>query len=178
MNEPLKEHELLAKFQTLYKQYAPELILFAAKFVDISSAEDFVHDVFLKLWNKRAFLYWEDGMKTYLYHAVRHACLDCLKHREIRDNVENNALLRLKIEELYYAESSNPLWQEDTRLTLVYREIENLPQKCREIFTMAYIEDRKASEIASLLNISKRTVEAQLYKALKIIRSKVDARKK
>ena len=51
-----------------------------------------------------------------------------------------------------------------------YKEMDRLPEKCREIFTMSYLEERKTSEIAVLLNISTRTVEAQLYKALKILR--------
>ena len=53
---------------------------------------------------------------------------------------------------------------------LIYKEMDKLPDKCREIFTMSYLEERKTSEIAVLLNISTRTVEVQLYKALKILR--------
>ena len=52
----------------------------------------------------------------------------------------------------------------------VDKEMDKLPDKCREIFTMSYLEERKTSEIAVLLNISTRTVEVQLYKALKILR--------
>ena len=59
---------------------------------------------------------------------------------------------------------------EDERLELIYKEMDKLPEKCREVFTMSYLEERKTSEIAVLLNISPRTVEAQLYKALKILR--------
>jgi RNA polymerase sigma-70 factor (ECF subfamily) len=171
MNEPQTDQDFLDKFRALYKSLAPGLIYYASKYVDVNTAEDFVQDVFLKIWNKRAFLYWEEGLHSYLYHAVRHACLDHLKHLEIKANVENNVQLRLKIEELYYSQSSSLAWKEDTRLQAVYREIQKLPDKCREIFIMAYIEERKAAEIATLLNISKRTVEAQLYKALKFIRA-------
>ena len=49
--------------------------------------------------------------------------------------------------------------------------MEKLPDKCREIFSMSYLEERKTVEIADLLNISPRTVEAQLYKALKLLRA-------
>lgn len=62
------------------------------------------------------------------------------------------------------------LFAEDERLELIYKEMDKLPEKCREIFTMSYLEERKTAEIAVLLNISSRTVEAQLYKALKILR--------
>lgn len=170
MDEPLKEYELLERFRGLYKKYAPALIFYAAKVVDVTTAEDLVHDVFLKLWIKRTFIFWEDSLQTYLYNGVRHACLDHLKHQEVKNHLENDTLIKLKIEELYYSETPAGLWKEDNRLQSVYKEIEALPDRCREIFVMAYIEERKTSEIAAFLNISKRTVEAQLYKGLKRIR--------
>jgi RNA polymerase sigma-70 factor (ECF subfamily) len=173
MNEPLKEQELLEKFRALYKQYAPALIFYAARFVDASMAEDIVHDVFLRIWNKRAFIFWEDGMQTYLYNAVRHSCLDYLKHQNVKTHFEITMLTKVKIEELYYNETPTLLWQDDNRLQSIYKAIDALPERCREIFVMAYIEERKTSEIASLLNISKRTVEAQLYKGLKYIRKAI-----
>ena len=77
---------------------------------------------------------------------------------------------QLKIEEIYYNDDPQSLFAEDERLELIYKEMDKLPEKCREVFTMSYLEERKTSEIAVLLNISPRTVEAQLYKALKILR--------
>jgi RNA polymerase sigma-70 factor (ECF subfamily) len=168
--EPPKEDKILELFGTLYKKNAPILISYAAKFVDTDTAEDLVQDVFLKIWMKRSFIFLKEGIRTYLYNAVRHACLDHLKHREVQAGYENDVQLKLKIEELYYTDDPDFLFQEDTRLSSIYREIEKLPEKCREIFIMVYLEERKSSEIATLLNLSKRTVEAQLYKALKTIR--------
>ena len=60
---------------------------------------------------------------------------------------------------------------EKERLDSVYREIAKLPDRCREVFTLAYVDGKKSVEIAGMLNISQRTVEAQLYKGLKIIRN-------
>jgi RNA polymerase sigma-70 factor (ECF subfamily) len=170
MTEPPKEDDIVEQFRTLYKKNAPVLIFFAARFVDTATAEDLVQDVFLKLWNKRSFIFLKEGIHTYLYNAVRHACLDFLKHQEVQNGYESALRTRLKIEELYYTDDPAFLFQEDNRLQAVYKEIEKLPGRCREIFVMAYLEERKALEIATLLNISKRTVEAQLYKALVHIR--------
>ena len=177
MSTPLNHNEVQDKFRTLYKSYASGLIFYASKFVDKTTAEDMVQDVFLKVWNKRSFLVWEKGLPAYLYHAVQHACLDYLKHQEIKRHVEENILTKLKIEELHHFDNPVSFWQENQRLQSIYKEIENLPEKCREIFTMSYLEERKSSEIASLLNISKRTVEAQLYKALKLIREALHCKK-
>ena len=171
MNGSQNDGEVYEKFQVLYKNNVSALIFFASKFIDKTTAEDVVQDVFLKICNKRSFLLWGEGLSAYLYHAVRHACLDHLKHLDIKDRTEDNILHNLKIEELYYTEHSALIGQDDHRLKSIYSEIEKLPEKCREIFIMSYFEERKAVEIAALLNISKRTVEAQLYKALKQIKA-------
>ncbi|MDR1938687.1 MAG: RNA polymerase sigma-70 factor [Tannerellaceae bacterium] len=175
MNEPRKEEEILTLFEALYKKNAPLLISYAARFVDSGTAEDLVQNIFLKIWDKRSFVFIKEGIQTYLYNAVRHACLDYLKHQEVKAEYENDVRLKLKIKELYYNNEPEFLFQEDSRLSSIYREVENLPGKCREIFVMAYLEERKSAEIAMLLNLSKRTVEAQLYKALKIIRKALNA---
>lgn len=142
------------------------LIFYAGKYVNAVTAEDLVQDVFLKVWQKRTFLFLKEGIKTYLYRSVQHACLDYLKHQDYINAVTT----KLKIEEIYYNDDPQSLFAEDERLELIYKEIDKLPDKCREIFTMSYLEERKTSEIAVLLNISTRTVEVQLYKALKILR--------
>ena len=56
----------------------------------------------------------------------------------------------------------------------IYEVIETLPSKCRRIFKMNRLEGLKNEEIAITLNLSKRTVETQISKALKILRSKLD----
>lgn len=165
----------LIQFRELYKANAPILIFYAGKYVDLTTAEDLVQDVFLKIWQKRTFLFLKDGIKTYLYRSVQHACLDYLKHQEIESTYINVVTTKLKIQEIYYNDNPQSLFSEDEQLTRIYNEMNRLPEKCREIFMMSYMEERKTSEIAVLLNISKRTVEAQLYKALKILRSILQA---
>ena len=158
MNKPLEKDNSFGRFRDLYQTYAPTLIYYAGKYVDAATAEDMVQDTFLKIWQKRSFLFWEEnGLKNYLYRSVQHACLDWLKHRSI--------------EEIYYNDDPRLLFDEDERLIRIYSQVEKLPAKCREIFVMSYLEERKTAEIARLLGISPRTVEAQLYKALKILRS-------
>lgn len=170
MNKSLKDKEMLEVFRTLYKTEAPVLISYAARFTDADTAEDIVQDIFLKIWDQRLSVFREDGIRTYLFQAVRHACLDHLKHLDVCTDYATAFRLKLQIEELYFTDDPDFLMEGDVRLPSIYREIEKLPGKCREIFVMAYLEERKTAEIAALLNLSKRTVEAQLYKGLKAIR--------
>ena len=119
----IKNHEL-DKFKLLYLENAPRLIFYASKYVDSDTAEDLVHDIFIKIWQKKEIYSVEEGLKTYLFRSVQNACLDYLKHKSIEKTYADEVARRLKIE-----------------------------------------------EIAGMLNISQRTVEAQLYKGLKIIRN-------
>ena len=157
MDRPKEDDRELIQFKELYKSIAPMLIFYAGKYVNAVTAEDLVQDVFLKVWQKRTC-------------SVQHACLDYLKHQEVKGDYINAVTTKLKIEEIYYNDDPQSLFAEDERLELIYKEMDKLPDKCREIFTMSYLEERKTSEIAVLLNISTRTVEVQLYKALKILR--------
>ena len=170
MDRPKEEDRELIEFKELYKSNAPMLIFYAGKYVNAIAAEDLVQDVFFKIWQKRTFLFLKEGIRTYLYRSVQHACLDYLKHQEVKGDYINTVTTQLKIEEIYYNDDPQSLFAEDERLELIYKEMDKLPDKCREIFTMSYLEERKTSEIAVLLNISTRTVEVQLYKALKILR--------
>jgi RNA polymerase sigma-70 factor (ECF subfamily) len=158
-------------FKELYLKNAPRLTYFANKYVDRGAAEDIVQDIFLKVWQKKIFLLSENGLRTYLFNAIRNACLDYLKHQSVEQNYMSAIVHKLKVEELQYNDHPVFLFQEDERIASIYNEIEKLPEKCREIFTLSYLHEKKSSEIATMLNISRRTVEAQLYKALKLIRN-------
>lgn len=63
------------------------LMRFAEKFVSGFFAEDIVHDVFLKLWDKQVFRLPENDLKRVLYVSVRNACLDCLRRMKDRKSV-------------------------------------------------------------------------------------------
>ena len=161
----IKNHEL-NKFKLLYLENAPRLIFYASKYVDSDTAEDLVHDIFIKIWQKKEIYSVEEGLKT-----VQNACLDYLKHKSIEMTYADEVARRLKIEEIDYYNQSDAAELEKERLDSVYREIAKLPDRCREVFTLAYVDGKKSVEIAGMLNISQRTVEAQLYKGLKIIRN-------
>ena len=75
MDRPKEEDRELIEFKELYKSNAPMLIFYAVKYVNAIAAEDLVQDVFFKIWQKRTFLFLKEGIRTYLYRSVQHACL-------------------------------------------------------------------------------------------------------
>lgn len=158
-------------FQEFYISYAADMIAFARRFVDETTAEDIVHDIFLNIWDKKSTIMVEKNLQNYLLAMVKNACFDYLKHKKVSETFLSKAEHQLKIEELEYYEYSENEYSENHNLQAIYSSIEKLPPKCKVIFEKAYIEKQKSAEIAEEMNISVRTVETHVYNALKIIRN-------
>ncbi len=174
MKEQKEKNIFTEHFQTFYLQNAEELIFFARQFVDICTAEDIVHDIFLKIWDKKSTVIVEEDIRNYLFSMVQHACYDYLKHRQVKDSFLNRSVHELKLDELSYYESPKDyLWDKD-KMEAVYASIEKLPPKSRNIFKKAYLEGQKHTDIAEELDISVRTVETHIYKALKFLRNSLN----
>ena len=155
----------------VYLENAPALICFARKFVFLY-AEDLVHDVFLKTWGSAIFDLPEKDLRKVLFASVRNACIDHLRRVSLETKTSNERKRQLQMEELTYAENMEDLYMQKDIVAIVKKKIEELPEKSREIFLKTYIEGLKASEVAEQLNISVRTVENQLYRALLFLRQK------
>lgn len=157
-------------FEALFKQYYSPLVVYASKYVpDIDVAREIVQDFFVKLYEKRHSLNIDISLKSYLYRSVYNCCLNYINHR----NIQEKHLKSMEFER----EEDDTLENEINTLELqqrIYEVIETLPSKCRRIFKMNRLEGLKNDEIAIALNLSKRTVETQISKALKILRSKLD----
>jgi len=164
-----KDDEILQQYGLLYEKHAPGLIFYARKFVAEFVAEDIVHDVFLKIWNDKSFYIIEDTILNYLFRAVRNSCLNYLKHQTINHDFITIHTAELSIEELN-ASSVEDLIIAEEQLAAIHAAIKSLPEKCETVFRLSFFEDKKNSEIAETLNISIRTVESHLYKALTILR--------
>lgn len=160
------------QFKAFYIQHAKELIFFARKFVDHDTAEDIVHTVFLKIWDKRSTVVAEKGIKTYLLSMVQNACYDYLKRQIVEDNYLARAAREIKLDELNYYMSSKEDSDND-KIETLYAAIEQLPEKCKEIFKKAYLDEQPHADIAKEMGISVRTVETHVYKALKFLREKL-----
>jgi RNA polymerase sigma-70 factor (ECF subfamily) len=155
--------EKLKIFEQLFKTLFRPLCNFSLQYVrDLDDAKGIVHDVFVIVYEKFESLPSDANYKSYLYTAVRNRCLnhirDARKHVTL-DNLSEQAVAR--------HETPLETLELQTRIDSV---IASLPEKCRMVFELNRIEGLKYAEIAHKMQISVKTVEAQMTKALGVLR--------
>ncbi len=142
---------------------------FARQFLfDSEMAEETVQEIFVKIWEKREQLNIETSVKHYLFRSVRNHCLNLLQHEKIKKQYAS------KILEANHAEiDPEQYFIEVDLLKRIERSIDSLPPKRKEIFRLSREQGMKYKEIADTLNISIKTVEAQMGLALKHLRDEL-----
>jgi len=154
-------------FTKLYDLFYPDLIRFVtAKVNDQSSAEDILHDLFLSLWKSRHRIEEIESLSAYLYSSCRYLIIGHIKKTSVWNTNEDLSDLDIQYEETSLEDRLHYRYL----LDMVNLEIENLPEKCREIFKLSREELKSNKQIAEYLGISESTVENQINKALKRIR--------
>jgi RNA polymerase sigma-70 factor, ECF subfamily len=159
----------------LFETWYPMLLKYAGKFVPHATAEDIVQDIFVALQKKSGSVDIRQSVKSYLIRAVHNRCLDHIRHLAVQKRFANQALIELPLAELNYfdPEKNNTSLLVSDDMEALHHAIAQLPPRCREILALKYQQDLNTKEIAQLLHVSSRTVETQLYKAVKTIRRKV-----
>lgn len=160
-------------FAAVYDQYFGSQYVYAFKYVlDTEVAKEMVQDSFLKLWKKRISLTEETQILPLLYQITRNNCLNHLKHEKVREKHKTRMQkLDLNYMAISHLSAEKIITQEleDT----INKAVSSLPPRCREIFELSRNHEKKYREIAEELNISEKTVENQMLKALKIMREKL-----
>jgi RNA polymerase sigma-70 factor (ECF subfamily) len=156
-----------ATFESLFRKHFMALVAFAMKFLrDTDTAKEIVHDVFIRLWEKRDNMDPQRSIKSYLFTSVHNRCLNYIRDNKKYDHSEFHLE---KLEENTNWENNDKLVETETELR-IRKAIDDLPDKCREIFILSRFEELKYAEIATKLGISIKTVEAQMSRALKSLR--------
>ena len=133
---------------------------------DFETAKEIVQEAFVSLWEKRETIDMDRQVKSYLSMIIHNKCTNYL-----RDNRKFDQYI-LTVENLVDVpeyEGSDSLVEEELKIK-IESAISELPEKCREIFVMNRYENLKYQEIADKLQISVKTVETQLSKALQLMR--------
>ena len=157
-------------FDKCFRIYYQSLCYFSYQYLkDFEQAEDTVQEVFIKILHEGNNFDNEQHLKHYLYKAVRNHCLNHIKldgiHSEILASIQKSRV-----------QDENNFFTHVVRAE-VYREIMNavqeLPEECRRIFKLAYVDGLNNEEIASRLFISINTVKVQKNKAKIRLRKKL-----
>ena len=154
-------------FEQLFKVQYPVLCGYARKYLDdFDQAEEIVQEMFFSFWQKREKVEINISLEAYLFRSVRNACLNYLKHLKIREQYKlaNNQDIRQKEQEIHDSVVALELQER------IENVIDQLPTERKKIFKMSRFDELKYKEIAVKLNISVKTVEAQMSKALKYLR--------
>jgi RNA polymerase sigma-70 factor (family 1) len=151
-------------FSELYTLFYPSLLQHIfIKIGNEAAAEDILHDLFYSLWKSREKVIEIESLPAYLYTSCRYLIFEYLKSETTTALNEDSANLEIDSDEqpledrLYYR----------FLLDTINKEIENLPEKCRQIFKMSREQYKTNREIAEYLQISESTVQNQIREALK-----------
>lgn len=168
----LKEGDLTA-FNVLFNAFYYQLYFYCRKYIsDPDDAKDLLQNVFLRLWEKRGEIEIEVSLKAYLFRSVHNECLNYIRSTRL-----NLSLSDIDNELILHEENKLNTPDIETESNEIEREIDSiinkLPEQCRRIFTMSRMKGMKNKEIAKLLSVSVRTVDTQIYRALKVLKKEL-----
>jgi RNA polymerase sigma-70 factor (ECF subfamily) len=159
-----------SSFEKLFKTLFPSLSHFARKYVpDNDTAKEITHDVFLNLWEKRENIDSSTSLKSYLFTSVYNRCMNYIRdHRKFNRDEQIFNILEQEEQSVPYDHL-----EEQELESKIIDSLNSLPPRCREIFMLNRFEGINYAEIAEKLDISVKTVETQMSKALRILREKL-----
>jgi len=159
-----------AAFEQVFKLHFKNLHAYACSIIrEEAAAEEVVQQVFFKLWERSKALSITGSVAAYLYRAVYNESLNYLKHQKIRSGYQQHLQHTMKNENDTTGKRLS-LKELEERLGKALNE---LPEQCRTVFQLSRFEELRYREIADRLGISVKTVENQMGKALKILRTKL-----
>lgn len=158
-----------SEFRVLFDSFFPKLLSVACRFVGEEVARDIVQDTFLFYWEMKDCLEINQH-RSFLFKIVQNKCLNHIKHEET---------VRAYEARVHIAELRMDYLNEKTDANEIYRQIElqeiqvkldeaiaKLPEKCAQAFRLRFFEEKSYKEIAELMNISHRTVEGHINRAI------------
>lgn len=150
------------------RYYAPLLTDVYRLIPDEDTCQDLVQDVFVELWRKRAELEIRGPLRPYLRRAAVNRAINFIKTRRryILDTPDELARTAADTS----AQDIRHKEEQDSLETALHAAVDNLPEKCRLVFSLSRFEQLSHRQIAEQLGISVKTIENQITKALKLLR--------
>ncbi len=156
---------LYERFEELFREHYGPLANYAFSLVkDRQDAEDAVQDVFIRIWQHHQDMIQNEGVKFYLYTATKNTCISLLRKQATRSSANPEELLASRPDTV-----TDPVTPVDYR-QLVQEAFSLLPPQCLAIFKLSRLAGLTYAQIASELNLSVKTIENQMGKALRLMR--------
>jgi len=157
-------------FEKVFREYFVALSYYALKLVnDHDTAKDIVHQVFINIWEKRDNISMDRPVRSYLYTSVHNRCLNFIRDRERFVEYEAG---ETDLSSVAVTENSDSMEKAETEARIAHA-IASLPERCGDVFRLSRFENKKYAEIAVIMNISVKTVEAQMSRALRILKNEL-----
>lgn len=164
-------------FDSIFRRTYSRLYFYALSLLsDESDADDVVEEVFFELWGRMDEIDLDGNIEAFLYRAVYTRSVNVLKRRNVSAGrlaaIEDINNMRM---EYYSGFNDDPLHSmENAELRRKIEDtIDMLPEKCRQVFRMSYLNGMRNNDIAEELQLSVRTVEAHMYRALRFLRERL-----
>ncbi|MEM9664696.1 MAG: RNA polymerase sigma-70 factor [Bacteroidota bacterium] len=155
-----------AAFEVLFRRHYDALYGFVARRLPADHADtpaDVVQDLFLRLWQQRARLDPDQSVRAYLFQAASRLVIDRYRHRAVRQAFQ-------EAEQRKPSPTVAPVEHVDVE-PAVWEAINALPEPVRTVFILSRFDGLTYREMATLLGLSPKTIEARMSKALRLLRT-------
>lgn len=158
-------------FKILFYDYFPPLCVFARRYIpEMQVCEDIVQDTFLKIWKNRKEQEITTSIRNFLITSVKNNCLNYLKRQDLEQTYIQR---RGEQYEEFFPGTQDDLYTTRELEQLIETALNKLPENIREVFEMNRFEGLTYARIAENKQISVKTVEAYMGKALKHLRKEL-----
>lgn len=155
-------------YQQLFVKYYSPLCEYASLYIRDDEAEELVQDLMMYLWESREDLIIQESLKSYLFTATKHRCLNAIKKKLYHEQV--HSILYEKLKDQF----EDPDYYMINELSdSIQKTIQELPDNYRETFELSRFGEMTNAQIATLQNVSVKTVEYRITQSLKILRIKL-----
>jgi RNA polymerase sigma-70 factor, ECF subfamily len=157
----------LVEFEKLFKLFYSPLCHYAFRFLkDMDLAEEIVQEFFYNYWKNRHTMNIQISIKSYMFRSIRNNSLKYLEHVQVVKKYEQN------FKDTNHSDAATETNELEVKELndIIESTLNELPERCSQIFKLSRFEGLKYSEIAEKLSISIKTVEANMGKALQLFR--------
>ncbi len=163
-------------FDKLFGSYYPRLFRFLSSLVSTSVAEDLLQDLFLNIWKLRHTLNPEKPIQSYLFRAAKNHALNYLRHQKV-ERRESELFSHSVEDRAKKVDATSPtpeeLYEQKFLQDELQKALQSLPERCRVAFVLSRYENLSHVEIADAMEISPKTVNNLIIRALELLRKRL-----